>query len=84
VPRAWQIEVWLDTTLEEIIRQTRLSSAYFTEKRNGILFRGEVADLPWAARFLAGLGVSFVIHQPAELRTVVRDYAQKLARCAEQ
>lgn len=84
VPRAWQIEIWLAAPLEKVVRQTRLSSAYFTEEHNGVLLRGEVADLPWAARFLAGLDIPFVIHHPPELRAVVRDYAQRLARYADQ
>jgi predicted DNA-binding transcriptional regulator YafY len=75
VPRAWQVEVWLKTTVEEIQRQTHLANAYFTEAGTGVLLRGDVVDLPWAARFLAGLGIPFVIHHPPELRAVLRQYA---------
>jgi hypothetical protein len=40
--------------------------------------RGQVEDLLWLARFLSGLGKSFIIHKPPELRTVIRDYAAQL------
>jgi hypothetical protein len=83
VPRVWQVEVWLETTLEEIQRKTRLSKAQFEEVQNGVLLRGDVEDLPWMARFLAGLGVPLIIHRPAELRTVLRQYALTLASYAE-
>jgi predicted DNA-binding transcriptional regulator YafY len=83
VPRAWQVEVRLETTLEEAQRQTHLSSAYFAEAHQGVLLRGDVEDLPWMARFLAGLGIPFIIHRPPELRTVLRHYALTLASYAE-
>src|SRR5262249_36578522 len=72
VPNAWQIEVCLQTTLEKALRQSSLSSAYFEETPNGVLVRGDAADLLWAARRLAALDVPFIIHRPLELRTVVR------------
>jgi len=84
VPRAWQVEVWLETTLEEAQRQTHLSSAYFAEEHHGVILRGDVEDLPWMARFLAGLGIPFIIHRPPELRTVLRHYALTLASYAER
>jgi predicted DNA-binding transcriptional regulator YafY len=84
VPRAWQIEVWLKTTLPEAQRSLRLPQAFFEEKSGGVLFRGEVADLPWMARTLAGLGIPFIIHRPHELRDVVHQYALTLASYAQQ
>jgi predicted DNA-binding transcriptional regulator YafY len=79
VPRVWQIEVWLEITLQEIQYKTRLSKAQFAEVNNGVLIRGDVEDLQWAAHFIAGLGVRFIIHHPAELRTALRQYALTLA-----
>ncbi len=84
VVRVWHIEVWLETTLEEVQRQTRLSKAQFEEAQNGVLLRGDVEDLQWAARFLAGLGVPLTIHQPPELRTVLHQYALTLASYTER
>jgi len=84
VPSVWQVEIYLQTTLEEALRQSSLSSAYFEETSQGVLVRGEVEDLLWAARRLAGLGVPFIIHRPFELRSVLRQHALTLASYAER
>ena len=63
VPRVWQVEVWLDTTLEEAQRHIPLSKGHLAEANQGVLIRCEVDDLPWMARLLAGFGMPFVIHQ---------------------
>jgi predicted DNA-binding transcriptional regulator YafY len=84
VPRAWQVEVWLQTTLEEAQRKTPLSKGHFEEQNHGVLVRSEVEDLPWMARLLAGLGIPFIIHHPPELRTVFRQYASLMMSYAEQ
>jgi hypothetical protein len=44
----------------------------------------DVEDLPWMARFLAGLGVRVIVRHPAELRTVLREYALALLSDAER
>ena len=84
VPRAWQVEVWLETTLEEAQRQTRLPKAFFEEANGGTLFRIDVDDLPWMARLLAGLDIPFIVHRPRELCDVLRQYARTLASYAER
>ncbi len=40
VPRVWQIEVWLETTLEEVQRQTRFPKAMFEEVDKGVIMDG--------------------------------------------
>jgi len=84
VPRVWQTEVWLETTLEEVLRQTRFPKALFEEVDKGVILRVDVEDLPWMARFLAGLGVPLIIHHPSELRTVLHQYALTMASYAER
>jgi predicted DNA-binding transcriptional regulator YafY len=84
VRRRWRIEVWLQTTLLEAQRRLRSANAFFEEKDGGVLFRVEVADLPWMARLLAGLGAPFAIHHPPELRDVMRQYADTLAGYAQR
>jgi predicted DNA-binding transcriptional regulator YafY len=84
VKREWRIEVWLKTTLAEAQRSLRLPPAFFEEKNGGVLLRCEVADLPWMAHKLAGLGLPFTIHQPQELRDVMSQYAHQLANYAQQ
>lgn len=84
VKRQWRIKVWLQTTLQEAQRQLRSANARFEEKDGGVLFRVEVADLPWMARLLGGLGVPFLILHPPELRDVIREYAETLASYAQR
>lgn len=84
VPREWRVEVWLQTTLQEAQRQMRIPKAFFEEVNDGVLFRVEVADLPWIARLLAGLGIPFIIYHPPELHDVMRQYALTLASYAER
>ncbi len=84
VPRVWQVEVWLETTVEEAQEQMRQPKACFEEAKGGVLFRVDVEDLPWMARLLAGLGVPFIVHRPRELCDVVRQYARTLASYAER
>jgi predicted DNA-binding transcriptional regulator YafY len=84
VPRVWQIEVWLETTLEEARRSIPLSKGHFEEAKQGVLIRCEVDDLPWMARLLAGLGIPFVIHRPPELRAVLRHYALEVMSYAQR
>jgi len=84
VPRVWQVEVWLETTLEEAHQQTRQPKACFEEANGGVLYRVDVEDLPWMARLLASLGVPFIIHRPRELCDVVCQYARTLTSFAER
>jgi len=84
VPAAWQVEVWLETSLEEAQQQSNLSRAYFEEVNQGVLLHGDVDDLQWTARLLAGLAVPFIIHQPPELRDALRQHALNLANYAER
>jgi predicted DNA-binding transcriptional regulator YafY len=87
VKRQWRIEVWLHTTLQEAKWQLRSANALFEEKDGGVLFCVEVADLPWMARVLAGLGVPFRVDHPPELRDVMSRYAEALAcyaQCADK
>lgn len=84
VERAWRIEVWLKMTHEEGQRLMRLPQAFFQKEGDGVLFRAEVSDLPWMAHKLAGVGRSFVIHHPQELRDVMSQYAHQLLSSAQQ
>ncbi|MBO0782722.1 MAG: YafY family transcriptional regulator [Ktedonobacteraceae bacterium] len=82
VKRQWRIEVWLQTTLPEAQRRMRSTNGTFEEKNGGVLFRVEVADLPWMARLLAGLGIPFVVREPAALRETLRWLAAEIEAAA--
>lgn len=84
VPRVWQVEVWLETTLPEAQRQTRLPNAFFREGNGGVFLHVDVEDLPWMARLLAGLDIPFIVHRPSELRDVLRQHAHRLVGYVER
>jgi predicted DNA-binding transcriptional regulator YafY len=84
VPRVWQVVVWLETSLEYAVEQTRQPRDCFEEANGGVLLRVDVEDLPWMAHLLAGLGVPFIVDRPRELCDVVRQYAGTLVSYAEQ
>ena len=83
-PSAWQVEVWLGTTVEEARRRTNLPRAFFVAAEGGCLLRSSVEDLGQLARYLAGMGVPLAIRQPPELRVALRRYALALARDARR
>jgi predicted DNA-binding transcriptional regulator YafY len=84
VPRVWQIEVWLEMTVEAAHQRTRQPRECFEAVERGVLFRVDVEDLPWMACLLAGLGVPFTVRRPRELCDVIRQYAQTLTHYAER
>jgi predicted DNA-binding transcriptional regulator YafY len=84
VPRPWQVEVWLGMTAAEAGERTGLSAAHFEETGGGVLLRTGADDLETMARYLAWLGAPLVVHEPPELRAVLRRYALALARDADR
>jgi len=88
VLRVWQVEVWLETTLDDAVAQMRQPRACFEEASGGVLYRVDVENQPWMARLLAGFGrpfhLRFIVHRPRELWDVVRQYAGTLVIYAER
>ena len=84
VPYRWEVEVLLETDLEQARRRVPPSVAELTETQDGILLRARAQDLTGMAQLLAGLGWPFTIIRPAELRTAVTGCATRLAAFAER
>ena len=84
VPSDWQVEVRLETTLEEARRWIVPGRVQLEEVDNGVIFRCYTEDLAWMARFLSGLGVPFTVRRPPELRTVLHQHALTVAGYAER
>ncbi len=84
VPSDWQVEVRLETTLEEAQRWIAPGRVQLEEVDNGIIFRCYTEDLAWMARFLSGLAVPFTVRHPPELRTLLRQHALAIAGYAER
>lgn len=78
VPYAHEVEVLLETTLEQARRRVPATVATLTETAGGVVMTTRAEQLDGMARMLAGLGWPFVIRRPAELRGHVRDLARLL------
>jgi predicted DNA-binding transcriptional regulator YafY len=79
VPARWQIEVLLDLPVDEAVRRIPAALAELVDDPGGTLLRTRVNSLDWMATVLAGLGCSFTIRRPEELRASVRALAERLA-----
>jgi predicted DNA-binding transcriptional regulator YafY len=79
----WEVEVLLQTTMEQARDQVPPMLASLEEAEGGVLMRGAASDLDGMARFLAGLFCPFVVKKPLELREALKLHAAELARLAE-
>lgn len=82
-PGEWAIEVLLQATIEEGREAVSPVVALLSETPDGVLLHGNTSDLPWIARYLAGLGFPMSVRQPPELRAALRDHAIEVAGFAE-
>lgn len=82
MPGAYQVEVLLDTTIERARRQVSPPFGRLEEAPGGVLFRQQVDDLDFMARYLVGLAVPFRVIQPEELRGAIGRLAAELAAMA--
>jgi predicted DNA-binding transcriptional regulator YafY len=79
VPWRWQVEVLLDLPVDEAVRRIPATLAELADDPGGTLLRMRVNSLDWMATVLAGLGCTFTIRRPDELRASVRGLAERLA-----
>lgn len=82
IPWGFEIEVVLETTLEEARRRIPRTVGDPQEIEGGILLRAQTDDLDAAARMLASLPWPFSVRRPEELRDSLRRVAVKLAAAA--
>jgi predicted DNA-binding transcriptional regulator YafY len=81
VPWPWEIEVLLELPLDEARRRVPRTLAELEPADGGTTLRMRATSLDWTASLLAGLGCSFRIARPEELRASVHELAQRLAAC---
>ena len=79
VPWPWEVEVLLDLPADDARRRLPATLAELEPDGDGTLIRMRVSSLDWTAGVLAGLGCSFTIVKPYELRESVRALAERLA-----
>lgn len=82
VPYTWEVEVLLETDLDQARRRIPPSVAELTETADGVLLRCRANRLDGMAHMLAGLGWPFTVLRPDELRDSVAEYARQLAEMA--
>jgi len=82
VPYRWECEVVFGTTIEEARVALPPAIGELSVTGAGVLLRSRAENLDGMARMLAGLGWSFTVRRPAELRAAVRELADRLSRHA--
>jgi predicted DNA-binding transcriptional regulator YafY len=82
VPYAWDVEVLLETDLEQARRRLPATVAELTGSPAGVLMRTRAESLPGMARLLAGLDWPFTVLRPDELRAALAEHAARLAAYA--
>ena len=82
VPWRWEVEVLLELPVDEAVERVPATLAELVDEEGKTVLRMRVGSLDWMATILAGLGCGFSIRRPDELRTNVRELAERLARSA--
>lgn len=80
----WEVEVLLETSMEEAREQVPPMLASLEEAEGGVLMRGTADSLDGVARLLAGLFCPFVVKGPPELREALGRHADEIARLARR
>jgi len=83
MPGTDQVEVLFKTTLEHARQVVPLTMGTLEEAPDGVIFRRTTAQLEWTAHFLLTLNFPVENVQPAALRTLLREMANRALRMAE-
>ncbi|MEO8972669.1 MAG: WYL domain-containing protein, partial [Ktedonobacteraceae bacterium] len=83
IPDTWNVEVLLMIPLDEARTKIPPMLATLDQHPQGVVLYASIANLNWMARFLVGLGCSFIIHQPIELRTTLQELAEEMSHLAQ-
>ena len=78
----WQIEVEFQAPLYTVRQKIPPGYGTLTETPSGVLFQTDHGDLTEIAHFLITRYLSFVVHQPPELRDALLQIAEQIARSA--
>jgi hypothetical protein len=78
----WQIEVEFHAPLSAVRQKIPASFGSLTATPAGVLFQGQHGDIADTARYLIGLNLPFVVHQPQELRDALLRLAEQMVRSA--
>jgi len=81
-PGTWEIEVLLETTLDQARQRVPAAMATLEVVPRGVLLRCHVEDLDWVARLLVSLGFHMQVHRPQELRDALGRLAAEIVAVA--
>ena len=81
-PWGWEVEVVLELPIDAALRRVPSTLAELADQDGGTVLRMRADSLDSAATVLAGLGCTFKIRKPDELRASVRALGQRLTRSA--
>jgi predicted DNA-binding transcriptional regulator YafY len=79
-----RVSIVLDLPLATVEARLPDSLGVLTEEPAGTRLEARVESLDWLARIVTGLGCSFTIEEPAELRAVVAGLAERIAESARR
>lgn len=82
VPWGWGVEIALELPLDEALRRVPATLAEVADEGGTTVMRMRADSLDWVATVLAGLGCTFAIRKPVELRASVRALGERLAASA--
>jgi predicted DNA-binding transcriptional regulator YafY len=82
IPAKWQIEVEFQAELYVVQQKVPSTYGSLTATETGVLFQTHHGELPTMARYLMGLELPFVIHQPPELREALLQLAEQMTQIA--
>jgi predicted DNA-binding transcriptional regulator YafY len=82
VPPRWSIEVEFQAELHLVQHKIPSSYGQLIPTSTGVLFQTHHVHLPTMARYLVGLDLPFVVHQPPELRTALQHLAEQIMQIA--
>jgi predicted DNA-binding transcriptional regulator YafY len=80
----WSVEVLLNTEAEDARGQLPAMGLVLEQTEGGTLLQCSTGNLDWTARMLAGLGCSFMVRRPDELREALERHAENIAALSKR
>lgn len=79
---SWQIEIEFHAPLATVQQKIPASYGSLRATPGGVLFQSQYGDIASTARYLMGLQLPFVVHQPQELRDELLRLAEQMIQSA--
>jgi predicted DNA-binding transcriptional regulator YafY len=83
MPGTTQVEVLLKTTMEQARQAIPPILGTLEPSEEGIIFRRAASQLEWTAHVLITLDFPMEVRQPAELRELIRQFAERATQIVE-